>query len=169
MRAAACVTVAARGDESVIRRGNLRAAADHQQRDNVLHRNAFDEAKSGRCDIDRPLGVIKKRTGFIRAARSTRSRQLRGVFSVANSWRIHAQSCSELVCLPGCSRDAIGWGKGNAFAAGISSRDSPGFEVESQGYLTGMGYDGSSCNFGISASGESGCSPCRRDLRQRES
>src|SRR6266851_8157616 len=36
---------------------------------NVLHRNAFDEAKSGRCDW------------AIRAAGSNRSRQLRGVFS----------------------------------------------------------------------------------------
>jgi hypothetical protein len=37
---------------------------------NVLHRNGFDEAKSGRCDR------------VIRAAGSNRSRQLRGVFSV---------------------------------------------------------------------------------------
>jgi hypothetical protein len=37
---------------------------------NVLHRNAFVEAKSGRCDR------------VIRAAGSNRSRQLRGVFSV---------------------------------------------------------------------------------------
>src|ERR1700694_5033030 len=27
---------------------------------NVLHRNAFDEAKSGRCDVDPPLGVNKE-------------------------------------------------------------------------------------------------------------
>ena len=37
---------------------------------NVLHRNAFVEAKSGRCDR------------VIPAARSNRSRELRGVFSV---------------------------------------------------------------------------------------
>jgi hypothetical protein len=68
-------------------------------------------------------------------------------FPRASSCRIHAQSCSELVCLPGCFRDGIAWGKGKAFAAGISSRQSPGFEVESQGYVTGMGCDGSLLQF----------------------
>src|ERR1700687_2044489 len=95
---------------------------------NVLHRNAFDEAKSGRCDR------------VIRAAGSNRSRQLRGSFPRARSCRIHAQSCSELVCLPRCFRDGIAWGKSIAFAAGISSRKSPGFEVESQGYVTVTEY-----------------------------
>src|SRR6266851_9256617 len=68
-------------------------------------------------------------------------------FPRASSCRIQAQSCSKLVCLPGCFRDGIAWGKGKAFAAGISSRKSPVFEVESQGYLTVVGYDGSFLQF----------------------
>src|SRR5713101_1147661 len=72
-------------------------------------------------------------------------------FAVSFPWaswcRIHAQSCSELVCLPECFRDEIAGGKGKAIAAAISSRKSPGFEVESQAYLTMMGYDGSFLQF----------------------
>src|SRR5467141_2853905 len=60
-------------------------------------------------------------------------------FPRASSCRIQAQSCAKLVCLPGCFRDGIAWGKGKAFAAGISSRKSPGFEVESQGVFDGDG------------------------------
>src|ERR1700686_3547595 len=48
---------------------------------NVLDRNAFDEAKSGRSDVDPPL-CVNKVDGVIRAAGSNRSRELRGVFSV---------------------------------------------------------------------------------------
>jgi hypothetical protein len=47
------------------------------------------------------------------------------------------------MCSAGCFRDGIAWGQDKLIAVGRSSRKSPGFEVESQGYLTVMGYDGS--------------------------
>src|ERR1700730_18403211 len=106
---------------------------------NVLHRNVFDEQSLADATelSERQEAIVR-----VRFAAS---------FPWASSCRIHAQSCSELVCLLGCFRDGIAWGKANAFAAGISSRKSPGFEagfeVESQGYLTVMGFDGSCLQF----------------------
>jgi hypothetical protein len=85
-------------------------------------------------------GLSERRDGIVRVS-------VAASFPWASWCRIHAQSCSELVCLPGCFRDRIAWGKGKAFAAGIFSRKSPGFEVESQAYLTAMGYDGSFLQF----------------------
>ena len=61
--------------------GNLEAAADFKHRDNVLYRNAFDEPKSGRCDIHGSLRVVE-RIRLIGAARSQLSRELRGVLSM---------------------------------------------------------------------------------------
>src|SRR5713101_8168651 len=102
---------------------------------NVLHRNAFDEAKSGRCD------------SVIRAAGSNRSRQLRGVFSAGKFVQDPPPIVFGIGVLTGVLSRCIAWGKGKAIAAGISSRKSPGFEVESQGYLTVIGYDGSFLQF----------------------
>ncbi len=58
--------------------GNLEAAADHQHRDHVIYRNAFDEPKSGRCDIHGPLRVVEW-IRLIGAAQSQLPRELCGV------------------------------------------------------------------------------------------
>ena len=60
--------------------GNLKAAANFKQRDNVVYRNAFDEPKSGRRNVNRPLSVVK-RIGLIGAARSQLAGELGGVFA----------------------------------------------------------------------------------------
>jgi transposase len=49
-------------------------------RDNLIYRNAFDEPKPSRRNVNRPLSVIK-RIGLIGAARSELARELRGVLS----------------------------------------------------------------------------------------
>src|SRR4029077_3846235 len=60
--------------------GNLKAATNFKQRHNVVCRNAFDEPKSGRRNVTRPLREIK-RMGFIGAAESQLARELRCVFA----------------------------------------------------------------------------------------
>jgi hypothetical protein len=60
---------------------NLKAAAIFKHRHNVIHRNAFDEPKSGRCDIHGSLRIVQ-RIRFIGAPGSQLSRELRGVLSM---------------------------------------------------------------------------------------
>src|ERR1700722_322179 len=60
--------------------GNLESAANFKQRDNVVDRNTFDEPKSGRRNVNRPLSVIE-RIGLIGTARSQLACKLGGVFA----------------------------------------------------------------------------------------
>ena len=60
--------------------GNLKAAANFKQRHNVVYRNAFDEPKPGRCNVNCSLCVVQG-IRLIGAARSQLARELRGVFA----------------------------------------------------------------------------------------
>lgn len=62
-------------------RRNLEAAAIFKHRHNVIHENAVDEPKSGRCDIHGSLRIVQ-RIRFIGAPGSQLSRELRGVLSM---------------------------------------------------------------------------------------
>jgi hypothetical protein len=59
---------------------NLESATNFKQGDNVVYRNAFDEPKSGRRNVNRPLSVVK-RIGLIGADRSQLAGKLGGVFA----------------------------------------------------------------------------------------
>jgi len=63
------------------RNGNLQAAPNFKQRDNVVDRNACDEPKLGRCDIHGSLRVVD-RARFIGTSGSELPRQLRDVLSL---------------------------------------------------------------------------------------
>src|SRR5208282_692751 len=60
--------------------GNLESTTNFKQRDNVVYRNAFDEPKPGRRNVNRPLSVVK-RIRLIGAERSQLTGKLGSVFA----------------------------------------------------------------------------------------
>lgn len=124
------------------RRGNPESTADHTQRDNDLHRSAFDAAKSGRCDIGRPLDGITGTGAYPSGGEQAFASASRRPFC----GQVRAESKSNRVRNWCAGRSAFAIGLHEARASHsppeYPAEKSSGSDVESQGYVTVTGYVG---------------------------
>ena len=158
-----CAISRARAEQSA--GGNLKAAADFKHRDYVIDRNAFDQPKSGRCNIDGALSVVE-RIGFIGAARSQRSGQLRGILFVGKLVQTQAQSPSECCAYRDVVAAPLRWTEARDSPLEYQAESLRDSEMASLGYSTATGYAGTYFRFRKPGRAAPGFGRCKRDRRR---